>query len=135
VNDIREPCAGEPRCTTRLENAHRTEFRELLSPFHPWCGLRVAIHAAIERLDGVVFRCDLAASVAERWLITSGKDRHQAEIEVSFEPPGMAGEGCIGPEIIGRDLARCADAVYYVQPSPIPRYAEITFGLSLGPTK
>jgi hypothetical protein len=30
VSDIREPCADEPRCTTRLENTHGTEFRDLL---------------------------------------------------------------------------------------------------------
>src|ERR1700758_719765 len=55
-------------CTTRLENTHGTEFRDLLYRFHPWSGLQVAIHAAIERPDGVVFRCDLAASDSERWL-------------------------------------------------------------------
>src|SRR5215472_10283781 len=35
-------------CTTRLENAHNTEFRELLYPWHPWSGLRIGIHEAIE---------------------------------------------------------------------------------------
>jgi hypothetical protein len=55
-------------CTTRLENAHVTEFRELLYPWHPWSGLRIGIHEAIERPGGVVFRCDLTASDANRWL-------------------------------------------------------------------
>jgi hypothetical protein len=40
---------GAPRCTTKLENAHSTEFRELLYPWHPWSGLRTGIHEAIER--------------------------------------------------------------------------------------
>jgi hypothetical protein len=31
-------------------------------------GLRVGIHDALERPDGVVFRCDLTASDANRWL-------------------------------------------------------------------
>ncbi|HMG33042.1 MAG TPA: hypothetical protein VKM94_03815 [Blastocatellia bacterium] len=57
MNDIRVPCAGEPRCTTRLQNAHNTEFRELLYPWHPWSGLRIGIHEAIERPGGVLFRC------------------------------------------------------------------------------
>jgi hypothetical protein len=49
------------RCTTRLENAHGTEFRA-------WSGLRIGIHEAVERPGGVVFRCDLTASDANRWL-------------------------------------------------------------------
>src|SRR5262245_6627627 len=56
------------RCTTRLENAHSTKFRELLYPRHPWSDLRIGIHEAIERPGGVVFRCDLTASDANRWL-------------------------------------------------------------------
>jgi len=55
-------------CTTRFENAHKTNFRELLYRWHPWSGLRVSIHDALERPDGVVFRCDLTASDANRWL-------------------------------------------------------------------
>ena len=46
----------------------QTEFRELLYPWHPWSGLRIGIHEAIERPGGVVFRCDLTASDANRWL-------------------------------------------------------------------
>jgi hypothetical protein len=57
-----------PHCTTKLENAHSTEFRELLYPWHPWSDLRIGIHEAIERPGGVVFRCDLTASDAHRWL-------------------------------------------------------------------
>src|SRR5215831_2825321 len=64
----RSRCEVAPRCTTRLENAHNTEFRELLYPWHPWSGLRIGIHEAIERPGGVVFRCDLTASDANRWL-------------------------------------------------------------------
>jgi hypothetical protein len=55
-------------CTTKRKNAHSTEFRELLYLWHPWSGLRVGIHAAIERPGGVVLRCDLNASESERWL-------------------------------------------------------------------
>jgi hypothetical protein len=54
-------------CTTKLENAHNTEFRELLYPWHPWSGLRIGVHEAIEKPGGVVFRCDLTAD-SERWL-------------------------------------------------------------------
>src|SRR5215471_21587910 len=40
----------------------------LLYPWHPWFGLRVGIHAAIERADGIVFRCSLGGADADRWL-------------------------------------------------------------------
>jgi hypothetical protein len=55
-------------CTTKFENTHGTEFRELLYPWHPWFGLRVGVHAAIERFDGVAFRCSVSGSDAGRWL-------------------------------------------------------------------
>ena len=46
-------------CTTRLENAHGTEFREVLYRWHPWSGRRVAVHETVSRSDGIVFRCTL----------------------------------------------------------------------------
>src|SRR3977135_8121 len=52
-------CVDAPRCTTRLENAHGTEFREVLYRWHPWFGLRVAVHETVSRSDGIVFRCTL----------------------------------------------------------------------------
>jgi hypothetical protein len=55
-------------CTTKLKNAHGTEFRELLYRFHPWSGFPIAIHEAINKPDGVVFRCDLVDSDSDRWL-------------------------------------------------------------------
>ena len=55
-------------CTTKLENTHGTEFRELLYPWHPLFALRVGVHAVIERADGTVFRCGLSGSDADRWL-------------------------------------------------------------------
>ena len=55
-------------CTTRFENAHGTVLREILYPWHPWFELQVAIHEAIEKADGVVFRCTVSGSDADRWL-------------------------------------------------------------------
>ena len=55
-------------CTTRLKNTHGTQFRELLYRWHPWHGLRVGVYEAIEKPDGVVFRCALAASDSVRCL-------------------------------------------------------------------
>ena len=52
----------------RFENTHGTEIRELLYPWHPWFALRVAVHEAIDKADGVVFRCSLSGSDAGRWL-------------------------------------------------------------------
>ena len=54
------------RCTTKLKNA-RTEFCELLYRFHPWSGFPIAIHEAINKPDGVVFRCDIVDSDSDRW--------------------------------------------------------------------
>ena len=55
-------------CTTKLENTHGTEFRELLYPWHPWFGLRVCVHAVVEKSDGVAFRCSVTGSNVDRWL-------------------------------------------------------------------
>lgn len=67
-------CAGQgsnadaARCTTRHKNAHGTEFRELLYPWHPWFGFQVGVHEAIGKSDSIVFRCSLSGSDADRWL-------------------------------------------------------------------
>jgi len=47
------------RCITKLENAHGTESREPLYPWHPWAGLSVGVHESVEKPDGVVFRCSV----------------------------------------------------------------------------
>src|SRR3954467_561737 len=62
------PSAAEPRCRTGFANAHGTVFRELLYSWHPWCGLQVAVHEAINKPDGVAFRCTLSGSGGDRWL-------------------------------------------------------------------
>ena len=49
--------AGANDYITKLENAHGTEFRELLYPWHPWAGLRVGLHESVSKPDGSVFRC------------------------------------------------------------------------------
>ena len=66
--DLPAPSEVGSHCTTRLENAHDTEVRELVYPWHPWSGLRICIHEVVERPDGIVFRCDLKASGTGRWL-------------------------------------------------------------------
>ena len=53
-------------CTTKRENAHGTEFREVLYRWHPWFGLRVAVHEAVSRSDGIVFRCTLTGGRGRR---------------------------------------------------------------------
>jgi hypothetical protein len=58
----------EPGCTTRLENAHGTDFRELLYRWHPWFGLQVCVHEAIDKSSGSIFRCTLSGSAAGRWV-------------------------------------------------------------------
>lgn len=52
--------------TTRLENAHGTEFREVFYRWHRWFGLRVAVHETVSRSDGIVFRCTLTGGGSRR---------------------------------------------------------------------
>ena len=59
---------GAPHCRTKFENAHGAVLRELLYPWHPWFELQVAIHEALEKPDGLVFRCTVSGSDADRWL-------------------------------------------------------------------
>jgi hypothetical protein len=66
--DIRAMSVGGSCRTTKLENTHGTEFRELQYLWHPWFGLQVAVHEAINRSDAIVFRCNLSGSDADRWL-------------------------------------------------------------------
>src|SRR5260370_41130499 len=60
--------ADAGHCTRRFENAHRTILRELLYPSHPWFGKLVTIHDTIDKVGGVVFRCTLGGTPADRWL-------------------------------------------------------------------
>jgi hypothetical protein len=36
--------------------------------WHRWFGIRVSIHEAVDKIDGVVFRCTLRGSIAGRRL-------------------------------------------------------------------
>jgi hypothetical protein len=51
------PSAAGDNCTTRRQNAHRTEERKVLYPWHPWAGCIVHIHEVIEKAAGDVARC------------------------------------------------------------------------------
>jgi hypothetical protein len=44
-------------CTTRRQNAHGTDEREVLYPWHPWAGRFVRIKEVVVRKTGDVFRC------------------------------------------------------------------------------
>ena len=44
----------EPRCTTRFKNAHKTVFRELLYHRHPWFGMQVAMHEAVDNPTSIL---------------------------------------------------------------------------------
>lgn len=63
--------------TTKLRNAHGTEFREVLYRWHPWFGRRVAVHEAVSRSDGIIFRCTLTGGSGRQlelpaWMFDSG---------------------------------------------------------------
>jgi hypothetical protein len=54
-------------CRTKLENAHGTEFRKLLYIASVVC-LRVGVHAAVNKLDGMILRSSLTSSHVDHWL-------------------------------------------------------------------
>jgi hypothetical protein len=56
------------RCTTAVENAHKTVLREVLYRHHPWFGRRVCVHGAVDKAGYVFFLCTLEGSQADRWL-------------------------------------------------------------------
>jgi len=66
--DSRGPGAGVHRCRTKLESAHGIVFRVLVYPWHPWFGMQVAIHEAVDKADGAVYRCTLSGSRSDRGL-------------------------------------------------------------------
>lgn len=43
--------------TTRRNNAHGTEEREVLYPWHPWFGRVIRVHEVIRRGSGHILRC------------------------------------------------------------------------------
>src|SRR5260370_42188235 len=45
------------RSRSRRQNAHVTEERRVLYPWHPWFGLAVHVHGAIERRGARTFCC------------------------------------------------------------------------------
>jgi hypothetical protein len=47
---------------------HGNGSQELLYRWHPWCGRRVWVRGAIEKPSGLVFRCALSDSAADREL-------------------------------------------------------------------
>jgi len=65
---FRSRCAVVPRCTTRRHNAHGTDVRELLYPWHPWAGCHVHVNEAVERAGSDIFRCSKTGAMSDRWL-------------------------------------------------------------------
>jgi hypothetical protein len=61
-------CASH--CTTRQHNAHRTEEREVLYPWHPWFGRVVFVHETTTRGGAGVLRCSQSSEEGARCLET-----------------------------------------------------------------
>jgi hypothetical protein len=100
-------------CTTRFKNPHGTVFRELLYHWHPWFGMRVAIHGAVDKADGVVFCCTLSGSGADGDHGTSHCQlwRKLASRAVSAGPAGSPLSGVKlphrdGPRVCSRALSK-----------------------------
>ena len=59
--------AAETHYTTRRQNTHGTEVRELLYPWHPWSGRLVHVHEALSK-GTHIFRCSLSGASSDRLL-------------------------------------------------------------------
>jgi hypothetical protein len=62
-------------CTTRQQNAHRTEEREVLypwHPWHPWFGRVVFVHETTKRGGADVLRCSQSSEEGARCHMTYG---------------------------------------------------------------
>jgi hypothetical protein len=55
-------------CTTKQHNAHGTEIREVLYPWHPWFGREVHVHEVVKRGNMPVFWCSPTANRTGRCL-------------------------------------------------------------------
>ena len=55
-------------CTTKQHNAHGTEVREVLYPWHPWFGRGVHVHEVVKRGNMPVFWCSPTADRKGRCL-------------------------------------------------------------------
>lgn len=58
--------AAERCCTTRRQNAHGTDEREVVYPWHPWAGSIVQIRQIIETASGVRARCSVGGGALVR---------------------------------------------------------------------
>src|SRR5215472_7812057 len=97
--------AGANDYITKLENAHGTEFGELLYPWHPWTGLRIGLHESVSKPDGIVFRCRLYGRRLEipAWMF----DRSAcARVRVAADAHVDIGES----EKLGAATARCSSS-------------------------
>lgn len=105
--------ADELRCTIGLENAHGTEFREVLYRWHPWFGLRVAVHEAVSHSDGIVFRCTLTGGGGRRlelpaWMFDRAACRDC--LAVATKPPVSMAGLCALSALLRDALRRCTTA-------------------------
>ena len=60
------PNAGDAGCTTRRQNTHITDRREVCYPWHPWYGQVVEVVEGVKRGDRSVWRCRLAGDGSGR---------------------------------------------------------------------
>lgn len=67
-SSCRSRCPVDLRCTTRRRNAHGTEAREVLYPWHPWAGCHLHIHEKVKRAGSDILRCSKTGATSDRWL-------------------------------------------------------------------
>ena len=58
--------AREKRCTSHQQNAHITDSRVILYPWHPWYGKTALIFTSVAKTGQAVFRCGLESAQTDR---------------------------------------------------------------------
>lgn len=59
---------GVLRCTTKRQNTHVIDQREVLYRWHPWFGQSVYVDEVIDKPGDAVFRCNLTGVRSDRFL-------------------------------------------------------------------
>ena len=68
ASDSQDWNVAAPRCRRRQHNAHVTERREVLYPWHPWFGMTVHVHQVVEKGLIGTLRCSVDGAASGRWL-------------------------------------------------------------------
>jgi hypothetical protein len=90
----------------------------VLYHWHPWFAMRVAIHEAVDKADGVLFRCTLSGSTADRSNIQAGTSS-QARC---LDPPRLAASPFISMDAHGEQFSEDRQFDHFDLYAPLPLF-------------